>query len=64
MLQQMFVYGVRNLQPIDERECRGIFTAVGNLGELVLKVVDVRLEALTCLILTERRRWLFFLASW
>jgi len=32
---------VKNLQFIDERECRDIFTAVGNLGELVLEVADI-----------------------
>ena len=37
--------GVRNLQPADERECRDIFTVIGNFGELVLKVADVRVEA-------------------
>jgi len=36
---------VRDLQSIDECECRYIFTAVGNFGELVLKVADVRVEA-------------------
>ena len=46
MLQQIFVQGVRNLQPADERECRYIFTAVGNFGEPVLKIADVRLEAI------------------
>jgi len=37
---------VRNLQPVDERECQYIFTTVGNLVELVLKVVDVGLKAI------------------
>ena len=36
---------MRNLQSAVEREYRDIFTAVGNLDELVLKVADVRLEA-------------------
>ena len=35
---------MRNLQSADERECRDMLTAVQNLGELVLKVADVRLE--------------------
>jgi len=35
---------VRNLQPADERKCRDIFTVVGNIGELILKAADVRLE--------------------
>ena len=35
---------MRNLHPTDKRECKDIFIAVGNLGELVLKVADVRLE--------------------
>jgi len=38
---------VRNLQFADERKCRDVFTAVGNLGELVMEVADVRLEAVT-----------------
>jgi len=51
---------VRNLQSADEDECRDIFIAVGNLGELVLEVADVRLEIV---VLSIRRWWLFFLAS-
>jgi len=38
---------MRNLQPVHERECRDIFTAIGDLGELILKVANVRLEAVT-----------------
>ena len=38
---------MRDLQSIDERECQYIFTTVGNLVELVLKVVDVGLKAVT-----------------
>ena len=38
---------MRNLQFIDECEFRDIFTATGNLGELVLEVADVRLEAVS-----------------
>ena len=36
---------MRELQSTDERECRDIFTVVENLGELVLEVINVRLEA-------------------
>jgi len=36
--------GVRNLQPADECKCRGILTAVGNFGQLALKVANVKLE--------------------
>ena len=32
------------MQSADERKCRDIFITVGNLGELVLKVANVRLE--------------------
>ena len=45
MLEEVLIQGVKNLQPADERECRDIFTAVGNLGELILEVADVRLKA-------------------
>ena len=43
----MLVQWVRNLQPTNERERRDIFTAVGYLGKLVLKVVDIRVETIT-----------------
>ena len=43
----MLVQRERNLQPTDEHECRDIFTTVGHLGKLVLKVADVRLETVT-----------------
>ena len=36
---------MKNLHSAYEHECRDIFTAVGNHGPLVLKVADVRLEA-------------------
>ena len=36
---------MRNLQLADERERIDIFTAIGQLGELILKVADVRHEA-------------------
>ena len=36
---------MRNLQPVDERESRDIFTVVRDLGELILKEVDIRVEA-------------------
>ena len=35
---------MRDLQSADERECRDIFTAVGNFSELILKKADARLE--------------------
>ena len=35
---------VRDLQSIDECECKDIFTTVGNLGKLALEIADVRLE--------------------
>jgi len=41
MLQQVFVLGVRDLQPTDECEYRDIILAIGNLGKLALEVVDV-----------------------
>ena len=47
MLQQMFVLGVRDLQSVDESECKYIFTTVENIGKLALKVVDVGFEVVT-----------------
>ena len=38
---------MRDLQPLDECECKDILIAVGNLGKLVLQVADVELEAIT-----------------
>ena len=38
---------MRDRQFADERKCRYIFTTVGNLNELVLKVTDVGLEVVT-----------------
>jgi len=35
ILQQVLVYGERDLQPVDERECRYIFTAVEKFDQLV-----------------------------
>ena len=38
---------MRDLQPADECECKDIYTAVGNLGKLTLKIADVGLESIT-----------------
>jgi len=35
------------LQPADKRECRDVFTAVRDHGELALEEANVRLEAIT-----------------
>ena len=35
------------MQPTDECECREILTAVENFSQLVLKVADIELEAIT-----------------
>ena len=51
----MLVQGVKELQFTDECKCRYILIAVGNLGQLALKLADERLEIVTLLILTERR---------
>jgi len=55
--------GVRDLQFVDERECRYIFTAVENLGKLALKVADIGLEAITLPHFDGEGWWWFFLAS-
>ena len=36
MLQEMFVQGVRDLQPVDEYEYRDVLTVVGDLGQFAL----------------------------
>ena len=41
MPEEVFVQEVRNPQPVDERECRHVLTAVGDLDKLTLKEVDV-----------------------
>ena len=38
---------MRDLQPVDERECRDVFTAVEDFGQLALEAADVRFEAVT-----------------
>ena len=40
----MFVQGVRDLQPADERECGDVLTAVGDLSQLTLEIDNVRFE--------------------
>ena len=40
---------MRYLHSTDECECKYVFTAVENLGKLVLEVTDVGLEAVTLL---------------
>ena len=44
MLQKVFVQGVRDLQPADERECGDVLIAVEDLGQLALKVANIRFE--------------------
>jgi len=39
--EKVFVQGVRNLQSVDERECKDVLTAVEDVGELVLEEADV-----------------------
>ena len=43
MLQQIFAR-VRDLLPADECECRDVLTTVRDLGQLALKIADVRFE--------------------
>ena len=38
---------MRDLQSVDERECRDVLTAFGDLCQLALKVVDVKFEIIT-----------------
>ena len=47
VFQKMFVHEVKDLQPADEREYRDVLTVVRDLGQLALKVADVRFEAAT-----------------
>ena len=44
MLRKMLAQRVRDLQPADECECGDVITAVGNLGQLALKVANVKFE--------------------
>ena len=46
-MQEMFVKGVRGSQPADECECRYVLIAIGDVGQLALKVTDVIFEAIT-----------------
>ena len=47
MLHEVLLQKVSDLQFIDERECRYLLTTIGDHGELVLKEVDVELEAIS-----------------
>ena len=40
----MFIQGVRELQPADECECKDVLTAVEDLSQLALEVVNVEFE--------------------
>jgi len=55
---------VSNLQPADKCKGGNFLPTIGGFGELILKEVDVWLEAISYFILMEKRRLLFFLASW
>ena len=46
MLHKLFVQGVRDLMPADEREYKDVLTAVRDLGQLALKIADVGFEAI------------------
>jgi len=35
---------VRDLQSVDERKCKDVLTAIGDLGQLALEVANVRFE--------------------
>jgi len=63
VLQEMLIEGVSNLQRDDKSEGGNFFPEVGDSAELMLKKIDVGLEAIPCVILTERRWLLLFLAS-
>jgi len=52
------------LQPADKCKGGNFLPTIGGFGELILKEVDVWLEAISYFILMEKRRLLFFLASW
>jgi len=41
MLEKVHVHGVRNLQPVDERECRDVLSAVGDFSKLALEEVNI-----------------------
>ena len=43
----MFAQEVRDLQPTDERKCRGVLTTVGDFDQFALRVADVIFEVVT-----------------
>ena len=45
--KRMIVQGLRDLQPADERECRDVLIAIGDHGQLALKVANVRFKVVT-----------------
>ena len=47
MLHEIFVQGVRKLQPAYECKCTNVLIAVGDLSQLVLEVASVRFEAVS-----------------
>ena len=49
------------MQSADECECKDVLTTAGDLGELALKVADVRFKVITLFSLTVRRWWLFLI---
>jgi len=61
VFQQMLVQGMRNLQSVDEHECRYIFTAIRNFDNLAPRVTNLGLGAITLPHFDEE--WLFLLAS-
>ena len=44
MLQKVFVQGVRDLQPADEHDCGDVLITVEDLGQLALKVANIRFK--------------------
>jgi len=47
VLQKVLVQRISDLKSTNERECRYLLTTVGDLGELVLKEVDIGLEVVS-----------------
>ena len=47
VLQEKLVQGVRDLHPADEGECGDVLTAIRDLDQLALKVVNVRFETVS-----------------
>ena len=64
VLQEVLVEGVSNLQPTDECKGGNFLLTAGDIGQLIQEEIKVRLQVVCLPQLTEKRWWLFLLASY